>query len=196
MVPVFLVDGPARGEVVQVSEYQTSYFLHQPSPPQLFTSDEDLLADAFKTTGVTYQIDLNWLGVNVDQPRVFPLRVGWCESRPEAWRLLRMIDPDLISAITLRLMDGQPITSERYDQMIEASRPPVVDRHDVGWCRESDGNNACINTLHYGPCGHPNCYGACLDFGDCPCKCHIPERVRTGRPIRMRVSNTTPGDGK
>lgn len=41
---------------------------------------------------------------------------------------------------------------------------------EVVWCpcgHAVGGDYACLNGLIYGPCGHENCYGACVDVGDC-----------------------------
>lgn len=190
MTSVILVDGPAAGQVVYVSETTRTYRTEKPRPLSLFpASPSDDLLDAvslFET--VDYHIELAWLLLE-DGPerRACPVRFGWSVRNPTAWELGRMIDPDLLWVIRQRADGAVTITPERAEEIREGSKPPVHDRHDVDWCRESPGDYACIDGAQYGPCGHPNCYGACEWQGDCPCKCHIPERLRTGRPIWLRA---------
>ncbi|MGH3629072.1 MAG: hypothetical protein ACRDRL_16750, partial [Sciscionella sp.] len=189
MVPVILVDGHAHGEVVHVSETTISYHTEKPRPlPIIGPVDPGPLYES-----VDYRIELCWLA-DEEKLLAYPYRFGWSVRKLAGWELIRMIDPDFWWIIRQRAEGAVPITAEQLEQGREACKPPPPpDRHDVDWCRESPGDYACIEGAQYGPCGHECCYGACEWQGDCPCKCHIPERVRTGRPIRMRVNNTPPG---
>lgn len=197
MASAFLVDGFARGQIVQISETAITYHTEKPKPLELIPFDPtDPLTTRSLFETVDYRIELVWL-TSEEELRAIPVRVGWCERKPAAWELPHLIDPEYLWVIR-QLADGAvPITAEQAAAAHEACKPPPPpDRHDHDWCRESDGSDACIDGAHYGMCGHPNCYGACEWFGDCPCKCHIPERVRTGRPIRLKTNNKTPGDGE
>jgi hypothetical protein len=198
MVLIILVDGPARGRVVHVSETTRTYRTEKPRPLPLIplSPGSGLLYSLPPTETVDYRIELVWLS-DEEKLLAYPVRVGWSVHKPAAWELPRMIDPDVLWIILHRADGAGPVTAEQVAQFREAAKPPPPpDRHDHDWCRESDGVNACHDGAHYGPCGHENCYGACEWFGDCPCKCHIPERVRTGRPIRLKLAKTTPGEDK
>src|ERR1700736_1525847 len=104
-VTAILLDGPARGRIVHISETTFTYSTEKPRPLPLIpiSPGSGLLYSVPPAETVEYRIEPAWLLLeDGPEPRACPVRFGWSVRKPTAWELGRMIDPDLLWIIRQR----------------------------------------------------------------------------------------------